>query len=37
MSETSTFVRVCALTDVPEQGALGVEVGDLPIAPEPPG
>ena len=32
MSETSTFVRVCALADVPEQGAIGVEVGDLPIA-----
>ena len=32
MSETSTFVRVCALADVPDQGAIGVEVGDLPIA-----
>jgi 3-phenylpropionate/trans-cinnamate dioxygenase ferredoxin subunit len=38
MSETSTpgstgtFVRVCALSDVPEPGAIGVEVGDLPIA-----
>jgi 3-phenylpropionate/trans-cinnamate dioxygenase ferredoxin component len=29
---TGTFVRVCALADVPEQGAIGVEVGDLPIA-----
>ncbi len=32
MSETSTFVRVCALADVPEQGAIGVQVGDEPIA-----
>ena len=24
MSETSTFVRVCALAEVPEQGAIGV-------------
>jgi 3-phenylpropionate/trans-cinnamate dioxygenase ferredoxin subunit len=32
MSETSTFVRVCSLADVPEQGAIGVQVGDEPIA-----
>ncbi len=32
MSETSTFVRVCALADVPEQGAIGVDVGDVPVA-----
>ncbi len=29
---TGTFVRVCALADVPPQGAIGVEVGDEPIA-----
>ena len=29
---TGTFVRVCALADLPEQGAIGVEVGDLPVA-----
>ena len=28
----SDFVRVCALSDVPEEGALGVEVDDTPIA-----
>jgi 3-phenylpropionate/trans-cinnamate dioxygenase ferredoxin subunit len=32
MSETSTFVRVCALADVPEPGAISVVVGDEPIA-----
>ena len=33
MSETKArFVRVCALADLPDQGAIGVEVGDLPIA-----
>jgi 3-phenylpropionate/trans-cinnamate dioxygenase ferredoxin subunit len=29
---TGTFVRVCALADLPEQGAIGIEVGDLPVA-----
>ena len=28
----SEFVRACALSEVPEQGALGVEVGDMPVA-----
>ena len=32
MSETSTFVRVCALADLPEQGAIGVEIGGEPVA-----
>jgi 3-phenylpropionate/trans-cinnamate dioxygenase ferredoxin component len=32
MSETSTFVRVCSLAEVPEQGAIGVEIGDVPVA-----
>jgi len=27
-----TYVRACALADVPEEGALGVEVQDTPIA-----
>ncbi|RCV51513.1 non-heme iron oxygenase ferredoxin subunit [Marinitenerispora sediminis] len=26
------FVRVCALTDIPDEGALGVEVDDTPVA-----
>ena len=29
---TGTFVRVCALSELPEQGALGLEVGDEPVA-----
>jgi 3-phenylpropionate/trans-cinnamate dioxygenase ferredoxin subunit len=32
MSETSTFVRVCALADLPDQGAIGVEIGGEPVA-----
>ncbi len=32
MSETTTFVRACALADLPAQGAIGVEIGDLPVA-----
>jgi 3-phenylpropionate/trans-cinnamate dioxygenase ferredoxin subunit len=33
MSEaTGTFVRVCSLADIPEPGAIGVQVGDLPVA-----
>jgi 3-phenylpropionate/trans-cinnamate dioxygenase ferredoxin component len=29
---TGTFVRVCSLADIPDPGAIGVEVGDLPVA-----
>ena len=32
MSMPDTYVRACALADVPEEGALGVEVQDTPIA-----
>ena len=32
MSETSTFQRACALADVPEEGALGVDVAGVPVA-----
>jgi 3-phenylpropionate/trans-cinnamate dioxygenase ferredoxin component len=32
MSETTTFQRVCALADVPDEGALGVEVAGVPVA-----
>jgi 3-phenylpropionate/trans-cinnamate dioxygenase ferredoxin component len=32
MSETRTFQRACALADVPEEGALGVEVAGVPVA-----
>jgi 3-phenylpropionate/trans-cinnamate dioxygenase ferredoxin component len=32
MSETSTFVRACGLAEIPEEGAIGVTVGVLPIA-----
>ncbi len=28
----SSYVRACALADVPEDGALGVEVQDTPVA-----
>jgi len=32
MSQTSTFQRACALADVPEEGAVGVEVAGVPVA-----
>ena len=32
MSQTSTFQRACALADVPEEGAIGVEVAGVPVA-----
>jgi 3-phenylpropionate/trans-cinnamate dioxygenase ferredoxin subunit len=32
VSETSTFVRACALADLAENSAIGVEIGDLPVA-----
>ena len=32
MSETTTFQRVCALADVPDEGALGVEIAGVPVA-----
>ena len=32
MSVPDTYVRACALADVPEEGAVGVEVQDTPIA-----
>jgi 3-phenylpropionate/trans-cinnamate dioxygenase ferredoxin subunit len=32
VSEPASYVRVCALADVPEDGVLGVEVRDTPIA-----
>ena len=32
MSETSTFVRACALADLAENSTIGVEIGDLPVA-----
>jgi 3-phenylpropionate/trans-cinnamate dioxygenase ferredoxin subunit len=28
----SEFVRACALSEVPEEGALGIEIGDVPVA-----
>jgi 3-phenylpropionate/trans-cinnamate dioxygenase ferredoxin component len=27
-----SYVKVCALADIPADGALGVEVGDVPVA-----
>lgn len=27
----SEFVRACALADIPDEGALGVEIGDEPV------
>jgi 3-phenylpropionate/trans-cinnamate dioxygenase ferredoxin subunit len=32
VSETQTFVRACALADVPEDGALAVEIAGVPVA-----
>ena len=32
MSETTEFVKACALADVPDEGALGLEIGGLPVA-----
>ena len=32
MSVPDTYVRACALADVPEDGAIGVEVQDTPVA-----
>jgi 3-phenylpropionate/trans-cinnamate dioxygenase ferredoxin component len=32
MSDGATFVRACALADVPENGALGVELNGEPVA-----
>jgi 3-phenylpropionate/trans-cinnamate dioxygenase ferredoxin subunit len=32
MSVPDTYVRACALADVPEEGTLGLEVQDTPIA-----
>ena len=29
---TGTFVRVCALNELPTEGAIGVQIGDLPVA-----
>jgi 3-phenylpropionate/trans-cinnamate dioxygenase ferredoxin component len=26
------FVRVCALSDLPAEGAIGVDIGDVPVA-----
>jgi 3-phenylpropionate/trans-cinnamate dioxygenase ferredoxin component len=31
-NSTGTFVRVCALSELPAEGAIGVQVGTLPIA-----
>jgi 3-phenylpropionate/trans-cinnamate dioxygenase ferredoxin subunit len=32
MSETGTFVQVCTLGELPDEGAIGVTVGDVPVA-----
>jgi 3-phenylpropionate/trans-cinnamate dioxygenase ferredoxin subunit len=32
MTELTTYQRACALTDVPENGALGVELNGAPVA-----
>lgn len=32
MTELSTFVRVCALSEVPADGAIGVDVDGTPVA-----
>jgi 3-phenylpropionate/trans-cinnamate dioxygenase ferredoxin component len=32
VSEGAEFVRACALSDLPEEGAIGVEIAGLPVA-----
>ena len=32
MTDLSTFVRVCALSDLPAEGTIGFEVEDTPVA-----
>jgi 3-phenylpropionate/trans-cinnamate dioxygenase ferredoxin subunit len=32
MSGTDTFVQVCTLDELPDEGAIGVTVGDVPVA-----
>jgi 3-phenylpropionate/trans-cinnamate dioxygenase ferredoxin component len=32
MTETAAYVRACALADLPDEGALGIEVNDVPVA-----
>jgi 3-phenylpropionate/trans-cinnamate dioxygenase ferredoxin subunit len=32
VSETTTFQRACALADLPDEGAVGVEVAGVPVA-----
>jgi 3-phenylpropionate/trans-cinnamate dioxygenase ferredoxin component len=32
MSETTQFVRACALDDVPDEGAIRVEIDGVPVA-----
>jgi 3-phenylpropionate/trans-cinnamate dioxygenase ferredoxin subunit len=32
MTETTAYVRACALADLPAEGALGVEINDTPVA-----
>jgi 3-phenylpropionate/trans-cinnamate dioxygenase ferredoxin subunit len=32
VSETSTFLRACALSQLPAEGAIGVEVAGVPVA-----
>ena len=29
---TGTYVRVCGLDELPTEGAIGVQIGDLPVA-----
>jgi 3-phenylpropionate/trans-cinnamate dioxygenase ferredoxin component len=32
MSGTGTFVRACPVADVPDEGAVGLEIGGCPVA-----
>jgi 3-phenylpropionate/trans-cinnamate dioxygenase ferredoxin subunit len=32
MTELTTFVRACALSDLPEEGAIGVDLNGIPVA-----
>jgi len=32
VNETGTFTRVCSLAEIPDDGVIGVEVGNCPVA-----
>ncbi len=32
MTELATFVRACALSDLPDEGAIGIDLNETPVA-----